>query len=346
MIDNSPRRQRVCSTYDNRRINMQPDDKIVRDEFLRTRLNNTNFNEDDRIFDSLKCTKGNYFYTLVFHSLHLLLFIILLLGLTIKQRLRDQGKKTLILDLDETLVHSMNEIPQNLKYPVHQIQWRDPISQSLEVAYTSIRPGVTEFLSKVTKLYEVVIFTASMPLYAHQVLKLLDTNQYNFPLLSRSDCILEGDIFIKDLSVINRSLKNIIIVDNFPKSYKNNPENGIPISSWYDEPEDKELYKLLTILEHLSKVSDVRTLIPKFIINDRVSLYTLLSLLNEKLSANSTKIYKILDKFKELKNSSNSEKQKLQEENQVFRSHTIDIYEENQNYENINETNVNLISFC
>lgn len=59
MIDNSPRRQRVCSTYDNRRINMQPDDKIVREEFHRTRLNNTNFNEDDRIFDSLKSTKGN-----------------------------------------------------------------------------------------------------------------------------------------------------------------------------------------------------------------------------------------------------------------------------------------------
>ena len=236
----------------------------------------------------------------------------------------------------------MNKKPDFYKTPYHQIQWRNPLNQSLEVAYTSIRPGAIEFLSSMTKIYEVIIFTASMPHYAQQILKLLDTENYNFPLLSRSDCIFKGDAYIKDLSIINRNLKNIIIVDNFSGSYKLHPENGVPILSWFDDPNDWELDKLSKILEHLSKVNDVRDFIPKFVIKNRVSLYTLLNLINNK-PKESRKLFTLLDTFNISKSDPNLEKQKEESTNGESQLDSFGDRDENINYDNIDNTKVRYI---
>lgn len=48
------------------------------------------------------------------------------------------------------------------------------------------------------------------------------------------------------------------------------PENGLPISSWYDDPNDMELEKLYRLLIMLSKVKDVRPYIKKIVANDQV----------------------------------------------------------------------------
>lgn len=37
--------------------------------------------------------------------------------------------------------------------------------------------------------------------------------------------------------------------------------NGIPIESWYDNPKDDELLKMLKVLEALAKAPDVRPII-------------------------------------------------------------------------------------
>ena len=52
----------------------------------------------------------------------------------------------------------------------------------------------------------------------------------------------------------------MIIIDNNPLSYDNNVENGIPILSWYEDTNDKELLKLIPILKYMSNndVIDVR----------------------------------------------------------------------------------------
>lgn len=81
-------------------------------------------------------------------------------------------------------------------------------------------------------------------------------------------------IFIKDLVFLDRDLKNVIIIDNSPNSYALQQENALPISSWYGNSgkftptialgvTDTSLYQLLPILHELSKVDDVRTVIPK-----------------------------------------------------------------------------------
>ena len=74
-------------------------------------------------------------------------------------------------------------------------------------------------------------------------------------------CIYYEGCYIKNLSIINRDYKDIIIIDNNPISYAFNKDNGIPIKSWFDDPNDNELIKLLPFLKFLSKANDVRPFI-------------------------------------------------------------------------------------
>ena len=75
---------------------------------------------------------------------------------------------------------------------------------------------------------------------------------------------------MKDLSKLGRDLKNCIIVDNLPVSFSGQPENGLPILSWYDNQNDVELDKLYLLLVMLSKVKDVRPYIKKIAVNNKI----------------------------------------------------------------------------
>lgn len=70
----------------------------------------------------------------------------------------DVGKKCLVLDLDETLVHSTFQpvSTADLIVPVHL---GEGVFQPI---YVCKRPGVDEFLAQVAEHFEVVLFTASL----------------------------------------------------------------------------------------------------------------------------------------------------------------------------------------
>jgi hypothetical protein len=70
-------------------------------------------------------------------------------------------------------------------------------------------------------------------------------------------------MYVKDLSKLGRKLEDIILLDNSPNSYYYQPENGLPISNWYDDTADRELFNYYEILEALAFVSDVRDHLPK-----------------------------------------------------------------------------------
>lgn len=48
----------------------------------------------------------------------------------------------------------------------------------------------------------------------------------------------EGEVYIKDLDLLNRDLSKTIIVDNLRENYVYHKDNGIEISSWYDDYSD------------------------------------------------------------------------------------------------------------
>lgn len=172
------------------------------------------------------------------------------------QKSNVQGRKTLVLDLDETLVHS------SFKPPPHpDIVLPVDIDGRICHVYVLIRPGCVQFLSEMSQYYEIVIYTASLQKYADPLMAILDANNVAPQRLFREHCTFSNGLFVKDLGRIGRPLADSIIIDNAPQSYLFQPECGIPILSWYDDRRDRALYDLIPMLISLSKVEDVRPVI-------------------------------------------------------------------------------------
>lgn len=65
---------------------------------------------------------------------------------------------------------------------------------------------------------------------------------------------------MKDLSKLGRDLSKTLIVDNNPANFLLQPENGIYIKSWYQNPDDNALVELSEVLVTLrtEEHSDLR----------------------------------------------------------------------------------------
>eukprot|EP01130_Rhizamoeba_saxonica_P006905 TRINITY_DN276_c0_g1_i2.p1 TRINITY_DN276_c0_g1~~TRINITY_DN276_c0_g1_i2.p1 ORF type:complete len:289 (-),score=70.01 TRINITY_DN276_c0_g1_i2:73-939(-) len=174
----------------------------------------------------------------------------------------DSGKITLVLDLDETLVHCDVESPEGADFSFDLTE-----DDGSYVVYCRKRPGVDAFLEKVAEIFELVVFTASTQEYADQILDVLDPKGLIKYRLYRESCTFVEGNYIKDLSLLGREISRVAIVDNSPHVFGYQLDNGIPILSWYFENDDCELHKLLPFLERLIQTDnkdlyfDVRTLI-------------------------------------------------------------------------------------
>ena len=168
-----------------------------------------------------------------------------------------RNRKCLVIDLDETLVHS------NFKY-VQDADFVVPveIDGTVHKVFVLKRPGCDEFLRRVGALYEIVIFTASLGKYANPVLDLLDIHRVVHFRLFREACVNYDGNFVKDLSRLGRELKNVIIIDNSSTSYMLQPRNAVPIKSWFDDANDEELFHLADALEDMAEVPNSDGVLP------------------------------------------------------------------------------------
>jgi Dullard-like phosphatase family protein len=158
-------------------------------------------------------------------------------------------KYTLVLDLDETLIHFK----------------MDPINETKGIL--QFRPGLYEFLDGIEKYFELVIFTASTKDYADPIIDAIEQNKLYFDYrLYRNHTTIMGRDFIKDISKLGRDLSKVIIVDNMSQNFKLQKDNGITIRSfWGKDVDDLALIDLLPILLNIAKNNlDVR---------DGISLY-------------------------------------------------------------------------
>jgi RNA polymerase II subunit A small phosphatase-like protein len=166
----------------------------------------------------------------------------------------------LVLDLDETLVHSSFKpvtvpdlvIPVEIKGNIHQV-------------YVRKRPYIDEFMKRVSQMFEVVVFTASLSEYADPVLDELDAeNNLVHHRLFREHCSNTNGLFVKDLSLLGRPLQKIVIIDNSPTSFLFQPRNSIQCTSWFDDMSDTELFDLLPVMEDLAVCNNVYTVLDEF----------------------------------------------------------------------------------
>ena len=166
-------------------------------------------------------------------------------------------KKTIIFDLDETLVHC-NESPEMPCDTFLTISFAE--GYELE-AGINLRPYAKECLKELSQHYELIVFTASHESYANRVVDYIDPNhEFIQHKLSREHCVLTNDgIFIKDLRVIgNRNIEEMLIVDNAAYSFAFQMDNGVPILPYYNDKTDKELIRLTEYLVGLADCENLR----------------------------------------------------------------------------------------
>ena len=144
----------------------------------------------------------------------------------------ERHKFSLVVDLDETLVHC---------------DW------DTGSTYVNVRPYLDYFLDRLGDLYEIIIFTASVEEYANFVLEKIDTNHKISHKLYRRHTICKGDnnIIIKDLNKLGRDINKMCIIDNNKDSFSLQPENGLNISTYIGDENDKELLFLTNDLVKL-----------------------------------------------------------------------------------------------
>ncbi|KAF8394685.1 hypothetical protein HHK36_020902 [Tetracentron sinense] len=166
---------------------------------------------------------------------------------------------TLVLDLDETLVHSSFDSCEDadFSFPVH-------FSMQVQTVYVRQRPYLRMFLEAVAAMFEIVIFTAGQSIYAERLLDILDPDHTLIcQRVYRDSCVLSEGGYMKDLTILGRDLARIAIVDNSPQVFQLQVENGIPIQSWFGDPSDNALLSLFLFLESLVGADDVRPIIKK-----------------------------------------------------------------------------------
>ena len=158
--------------------------------------------------------------------------------------MKKQYKYTLVLDLDETLIYLM---PNNICLTEN--------GKISETRHTLIfRPGLIDFLKKMKTIYELVIFSFGTLEYVDNVIKIIEKNEKFFEhILYRQHATINNGEYVKDLSLLGRNLKNIIIVDDICQVFKLQEKNGICIKAFYgDIVSDRNTLKILgKILERI-----------------------------------------------------------------------------------------------
>ncbi|GAB1216019.1 hypothetical protein ATERTT37_005219 [Aspergillus terreus] len=185
-------------------------------------------------------------------------------------------QKTLVLDLDETLIHSLAKGGRMSSGHMVEVKLATPMTTALTpggpattlgpqhpiLYYVHKRPHCDEFLRKICKWYKLVIFTASVQEYADPVIDWLEQERKYFQArYYRQHCTFRNGAYIKDLSSVEPDLSKVMILDNSPMSYIFHEDNAIPIEGWINDPTDNGLLHLIPMLEALQYVTDVRALL-------------------------------------------------------------------------------------
>ncbi|XP_055272861.1 RNA polymerase II subunit A C-terminal domain phosphatase isoform X1 [Moschus berezovskii] len=110
------------------------------------------------------------------------------LGREDQQRLHRNRKLVLMVDLDQTLIHTTEQHCQQMS---NKGIFHFQLGRGEPMLHTRLRPHCKEFLEKVARLYELHVFTFGSRLYAHTIAGFLDPEKklFSHRILSRDECI-------------------------------------------------------------------------------------------------------------------------------------------------------------
>lgn len=183
--------------------------------------------------------------------------------------LDEPSNLTVVLDLDETLVrsYSQDDVPVHLEMARQLIKLEvDCVSNSgsCSKVVSFLRPGLFEFLERVSRLANVYVYTAGDADYARPLIQMLDRDCRFFLGSYFREATVATSVHdhVKDLTRLGVDLTRTVLVDNNPYSFLLQPDNGILCESFYGEPDDRQLLDVvLPVLHLLARVPDVRPIL-------------------------------------------------------------------------------------
>ena len=137
-------------------------------------------------------------------------------------------QKTMVIDLDETLIHSLAKGGRMSSGHMVEVKLNTTVGyggatlgpQHPILYYVHKRPHCDDFLRRVCKWYNLVVFTASVQEYADPVIDWLEQERRYFSArYYRQHCTFRNGAYIKDLSSVEPDLSKVMIIDNSPLSY-------------------------------------------------------------------------------------------------------------------------------
>jgi len=142
-----------------------------------------------------------------------------------KRRLLHAQKLTLVVDLDQTVIHTTCERtvaewqadPENPNYEavkdVKGFQLADDHASSDNWYYVKMRPGLETFFDRLSKLYEMHVYTMATRAYAQAVMKIIDPDRRYFGdrILSRDENFTDK---VKSLGRLFWNADMVVIIDD------------------------------------------------------------------------------------------------------------------------------------
>ena len=152
-------------------------------------------------------------------------------------KIKSNYKYSLVLDLDETLICIKRDNNNKIKH-----------NKFNNLMTLILRPGLLDFLHKMKKLYELILFSLGTSEYVSPIIKNIEKKEKFFEHILYREHVTYDDNgnFFKNLNLLNRDVKNILIVDDNSKNFKYHKSNGICIKPFYgDLNNDKNTLKIL-----------------------------------------------------------------------------------------------------
>uniref|UniRef100_A0A673YBC5 Mitochondrial import inner membrane translocase subunit TIM50 n=1 Tax=Salmo trutta TaxID=8032 RepID=A0A673YBC5_SALTR len=132
------------------------------------------------------------------------------------------------------------------------------------------RPGIDYLFQQLAPLYEIVIFTAETGMTAYPLIDSIDPQGFvMYRLFRDATRYMEGH-HVKDVSCLNRDTSKVIVVDCKREAFSLQPFNGMALTKWDGNSEDRTLYDLAHFLKTiaLSGVDDVRSVLENYALED------------------------------------------------------------------------------
>ena len=221
----------LCKSISNEILT--PNDNIIINKNLNLYNDNNNFKNMNEFNNKYILNEEKYYDNILINEYYL-------------PPIKPYYKYTLVLDLDETLVYFQKD---------NNLLNNNTFSKNTLI----LRPGLLDFLNKMKTLYELVLFSFGTKEYVYNILNVIEKNEKIFEyVLYRQHATYEKGEYVKNLALLGRDLKKIIIVDDIPHVFKMQKSNGIRIKAFYgDIISDRNTLKLLgKILERIRFEAD------------------------------------------------------------------------------------------